>query len=96
MTELLTYGILLDSLIVVYIQLVIMLRELKKVLSVQDYHSPVRMNHTKYSRLEINILCRHICVLYINIYLLYVHYIYTSEVCMSKSVILYKMRMSVP
>jgi len=93
---LLTYGILLDSLIVAYIQFMIMLRELKKVLSVQDYHSPVRMNHTKYSGLEINILYRHVCVLYINVYILCIHYIYTSEVCMSKSVIPYKMRMSIP
>ena len=75
MNELLTYGILLDSLIVAYIQFMIMLRELKKVLSVQDYHSPVRMNCTKYSGLEINILYRHICVLYIDVYTLHIYFI---------------------
>jgi len=46
---------MLGSLIVVYVQFVIMLTELKKVLSqelkrlyvYQDYHSPIRMNCTR-------------------------------------------------
>jgi hypothetical protein len=98
----LTYAILLDSLTVVYIQFVIMLRELKKVLSVAitlnannlkwsvcvaSYHSPVRMNHTKYNGLEINVLYRDICIMYRNVYILYIRYIYASEVYMSASVI---------
>jgi len=51
--ELFSYAITLDSLIVAYIQCVIMLIGLKKVLNQelkclwQDYHSPIRMNHAK-------------------------------------------------
>jgi hypothetical protein len=53
--EFLIYAILLDLIIVVYIQFVIMPKEMKKVLNQelkcwfvqQDYHSPIRINHTK-------------------------------------------------
>jgi hypothetical protein len=53
--ELLLYAVMLDSLIVAYIQFVIIPIELKKVLSQelkcafmqQDYHSPIQMKRTK-------------------------------------------------
>jgi hypothetical protein len=53
--ELLTYAIMLDSVIVAYIQFMMMLTELKKVLSQeliflfvqQDYYIPIGMNCTK-------------------------------------------------
>ena len=49
--KLLAYAIMLDSLIAVYVQFVIMLMELKKVLSqvlkclFVDYHSLIRINN---------------------------------------------------
>lgn len=61
----------------------------------QDYHSPVRMNHTKkygYSVLFyciINKLYRNVCVLYKNVYMLYIQYIYNLLVCISTSGIVY-------
>jgi len=60
MNKLLTYAIILDLLIVAYLQIVIMLIEFKKVISVKcqqcetgsvcscsKYHSPTGMNYTK-------------------------------------------------
>ena len=60
MNELLTYVIMSGTLIVVYIQYVIMLIELEKVpnqelnclYALQDYHSPIRMKHTQNYRRE--------------------------------------------
>jgi hypothetical protein len=51
--ELLTYGTMLQSLIVAYVQYVTMLVELQKakpglkVFVWEVYHSPIGMNHTK-------------------------------------------------
>jgi len=47
--ELLTYAVMFDPLTVVNVQFVIMLTELNKSAKsgTRDYHSPIRMNHTK-------------------------------------------------
>jgi hypothetical protein len=52
--ELLTYAVMLDLFIVVYLQFVIMVIELEKVLSQElkclcskDYHCSVGVNHTE-------------------------------------------------
>ena len=53
MKELLTYDIMLDSLIVAYVQYMIMLIDLQsaksgpKVFVLQVYHSTIGMSHTK-------------------------------------------------
>jgi hypothetical protein len=79
---------MLASLIVVYIQFVIMLTELKKVLSQelkclfvkQDYHSLIRMNHNKklWMRVSYNFTALEINKLYRNVYIYIVH---TVHIC---------------
>jgi hypothetical protein len=91
--ELLTCAIMLDSLMVAYLQFVIVVTELKKVLSqevkclcseittvLSDWIVPKLWMWVSYVSvaLEINILCR-------NVYIWYIHYIYSLQVHISTS-----------
>jgi hypothetical protein len=94
-----TYAAMLDLLIIMYVQFMIMLTELKTVLShelqslfeQQDYQSPIRMNCTKnygcksYILIALEIHYTEMYVYYIEMYILYVQYVCTLEVHMPTS-----------
>jgi len=89
--ELLTYGIMLDLLIVVCKQHMIMLIELQKVSKsgpevfvYQVYHSPVGMNHTKNYGCESLIFLLHYKLYCTEMYLhcMYSMYILYRSVCL--------------
>ena len=98
--ELLIYAVMLDSLTAVYIQFMIMLIELQKVLSqelkclcsntttvLSEWTIPKLWMWASYIFItfEINkyIVC--VCRLYRYLYIMYMEYIYTLQVCMSIS-----------
>ena len=99
MNKLLTYVIMFDSLILVHVQFMIMLIELKKVL-VQELKclcsktTTVLLEWTIPKAVDVSllhfycirsILYRIVWTLYRNVYVLYVQYRYTQEVHMSTS-----------